>query len=155
LPRGRGRGIAVHRSFLAYVAVVAEVEVLADGTVLLPRATVAVDTGFVVNPDRAASQMEGAVVMAMSNTLHSAITFADGRVQQSNYSDYEVTRMRAAPHSVDVEILQSEGKSGGIGEPGVPPAGPAIANAIFAATGVRVRELPVGKQLAGWQTRST
>jgi isoquinoline 1-oxidoreductase beta subunit len=155
LPRGRGRGIAVHRSFLAYVAVVAEVEVLADGTVLLPRATVAVDTGFVVNPDRAASQMEGAVVMAMSNTLHSAITFGDGRVQQSNYSDYEVTRMRAAPHSVDVEILQSEGKSGGIGEPGVPPAGPAIANAIFAATGVRVRELPVGKQLAGWQTRST
>jgi isoquinoline 1-oxidoreductase beta subunit len=155
LPRGRGRGIAVHRSFLAYVAVVAEVEVLADGTVLLPRATVAVDTGFVVNPDRAVSQMEGAVVMAMSNTLHSAITFADGRVQQSNYSDYEVTRMRAAPHSLDVEILQSEGKSGGIGEPGVPPAGPAIANAIFAATGVRVRELPVGKQLAGWQTRST
>ncbi len=155
LPRGRGRGIAVHRSFLAYVAVVAEVEVLADGTVLLPRATVAVDTGFVVNPDRATSQMEGAMVMAMSNTLHSAITFADGRVQQSNYGDYEVARMRAAPHAVDVEIIQSEGKSGGIGEPGVPPAGAAIANAIFAATGVRVRELPVGKQLAGWQNRAT
>ena len=155
LPRGRGRGIAVHRSFLATVAVVAEVDVLPDGTVLVPRATVAVDAGFVANPDRAASQMEGALVMAMSNTLNSAITFDQGRVQQSNYSDYEVARMRAAPHTVDVEIIQSERSPGGIGEPGVPPAGPAIANAIFAATGVRVRELPVGKQLAGWQTRAT
>jgi isoquinoline 1-oxidoreductase beta subunit len=155
LPRGRGRGIAVHRSFLATVAVVAEVEVLPDGTVLVPRATVAVDAGFVANPDRAASQMEGALVMAMSNTLNSAITFDEGRVQQSNYSDYEVARMRASPHTVDVEIIQSERSPGGIGEPGVPPAGPAIANAIFAATGIRVRELPVGKQLAGWQTRAT
>ena len=155
LPRGRGRGIAVHRSFLSYVAVVAEVEVLADGTVLLPRATVAIDAGFVANPDRVKAQMEGAVVMAMSNTLHSAITFADGRVVQSNYADYPVERMRAAPHGVDVEILQSELASGGVGEPGVPPAGAAIANAIFAATGVRVRELPVGRQLAGWQTRTT
>jgi isoquinoline 1-oxidoreductase beta subunit len=154
LPRGRGRGIAVHRSFLAYVAVVAEVEVLADGTVLVPRATMAVDAGFVANPDRAKSQMEGALIMAMSNTLYSGITFEKGRVVQSNYADYLVTRMRAAPHTVDVEVIESEGTPCGIGEPGVPPSGAALANAIFAATGVRVRELPVANQLAGWQARS-
>jgi isoquinoline 1-oxidoreductase beta subunit len=155
LPRGKGRGIAVHRSFLSYVAVVAEVEVLPDGTVLVPRATVAVDAGFVANPDRARSQMAGALIMAMSNTLYSAITFAGGRVVQGNYHDYPVTRMQAAPHVVDVHVVESEGPPGGIGEPGVPPAGAALANAIFSATGVRVRELPVGSQLAGWTTRPT
>jgi isoquinoline 1-oxidoreductase subunit beta len=153
LARGRGRGIAVHRSFLAYVAMVVEVEVRPDGTVLVPRATVAVDAGFVANPDRARAQMEGALVMAMSNTLHSGITFAEGRVEQSNFNDYRVTRMRASPHVVDVHVIESEGSPGGIGEPGVPPAGAAIANAIFAATGVRVRELPVGRQLDGWDAR--
>ncbi len=155
LPRGRGRGIAMHRSFLSYVAVVVEVEVQPDGTVLVPRATVAVDAGFVANPDRARSQMTGALIMGMSNTLYSEITFADGRVVQSNYHDYHVTRMRAAPRVVDVQILESEGLPCGIGEPGVPPAGAAVANAIFAATGVRVRELPVSEQLAGWMTRAS
>ena len=98
--------------------------------------------------------MEGALVMAMSNTLYSEIAFAEGRVVQSNFGDYRVTRMRAAPHVVDVHLVESEGLPGGIGEPGVPPAGAAIANAIYAATGVRVRELPVAKQLAGWSTRT-
>ncbi len=114
----------------------------------------AVDAGYVANPDRARSQMEGALIMAMSNTLYSEVTFAQGKVVQSNYRDYQVTRMRAAPRVVDVHLVESEGLPGGIGEPGVPPAGGALANAIFAATGVRVRELPVGKQLAGWQTRA-
>ena len=155
LPRGRGRGIAVHRSFLSYIAMVVEVQVLPDGTVLVPHATVAVDAGFIANPDRARAQMEGALVMAMSNTLYSAITFAEGRVQQSNFHDYDVTRMPAAPRTVDVHLVESEGLPGGIGEPGVPPAGAAIANAIFAATGVRVRELPVAAQLAGWMQRAT
>jgi isoquinoline 1-oxidoreductase beta subunit len=153
LPKGRGRGIAMLRSFLSYVAVVVEVEVLADGTVLVPRATVAVDAGFVANPDRARSQMEGAVVMAMSNVLTSEISFAEGKVVQRNFRDYDVTRLRAAPHAVDVHLVESEGLPGGIGEPGVPPAGAAIANAIHAATGVRVRELPVARQLAGWRDR--
>ncbi len=152
LPRGKGRGIAMHRSFLSYVAMVVEVEVLPDGTVLVPKTTVAVDAGFVANPDRAKAQMEGALVMAMSNVLHSEISFAAGKPVQSNFRDYGVTRMRAAPHVVDVHLVPSEGLPGGIGEPGVPPAGGAIANAIFAATGVRVRDLPVGRQLAGWQT---
>jgi isoquinoline 1-oxidoreductase beta subunit len=154
LPRGKGRGIAVHRSFLSYVAMVVEVEVLPDGTVLVPKATVAVDAGFIANPDRARAQMEGALIMAMSNVLYSEVTFAEGKVVQSNFRDYNVTRMRAAPRTVDVHLVPSEGLPGGIGEPGVPPAGGAIANAIFAATGVRVRELPVGKQLAGWQSRA-
>ena len=153
LPRGKGRGIAIHRSFLSYVAMVVEVEVLPDGTVLVPKATVAVDAGFIANPDRARAQMEGALIMAMSNVLSSEITFANGRVVQSNFRDYGVTRMRTAPRVVDVHLVESEGLPGGIGEPGVPPACGALANAIFAATGVRVRELPVGRQLAGWQTR--
>jgi isoquinoline 1-oxidoreductase beta subunit len=154
LPRGRGRGIAMHRSFLTYVAVVAEVEVLPDGTVRCPRATMAVDAGFIANPDRARAQMEGAFIMAMSNVLHSQVTFAGGRVTQSNFRDYELTRLRAAPRQLDVVLVPSEGKPGGIGEPGVPPSCGAIANAIAAATGVRVRSLPVGKQLAGWSTRA-
>ena len=153
LPRGKGRGIAFHRSFLSYVAMVVEVEVLPDGTVLVPRTTVAVDAGFIANPDRAKAQMEGALIMAMSNVLTSQMTFAEGKAIQSNFRDYAVTRMRAAPHVVDVHLVPSEGLPGGIGEPGVPPAGGAIANAIFAATGVRVRELPVAQQLAGWQKR--
>ena len=153
LPRGKGRGIAVHRSFLSYVAMVVEVDVLPDGTVLVPRATVAVDAGFIANPDRARAQMEGAVIMAMSNVLASEVTFANGRVVQANFRDYGVTRMRAAPRIVDVHLVDSEALPGGIGEPGVPPACGAIANAIFAATGIRVRELPVARQLAGWSTR--
>ena len=155
LPAGRGRGIAMHRSFLTYVAMVVEVDVAPDGTVTVPRTTVAVDAGYVANPDRARSQMEGAVIMGMSNTLYSEITFKEGRVVQSNYPSYPVTRMRAAPRVVDVLLVESEALPGGIGEPGVPPSSAALCNAIYAATKVRVRELPVAKQLAGWKGRTT
>ncbi|HUQ80131.1 MAG TPA: molybdopterin cofactor-binding domain-containing protein [Gemmatimonadaceae bacterium] len=155
LPAGRGRGIAMHRSFLSVVAIVVEAEVAADGTVTVPTATVAVDAGYVANPDRARAQMEGAVIMGMSNTLYSEISFKEGRVVQANYPTYPVTRMRAAPHVVDVHLVESEALPGGIGEPGVPPASAALCNAIYAATKVRVRELPVAKQLAGWKTRAT
>jgi isoquinoline 1-oxidoreductase subunit beta len=155
LPNVRGRGIAMHRSFLSYVAMVVEVDVAADGTVTVPRATLAVDAGYIANPDRARSQMEGAVIMGMSNTLYSEISFKDGRVVQANYPTYQVTRMRAAPHVVDVHLVESEALPGGIGEPGVPPSGAALCNAIYAATKVRIRQLPVGKQLAGATTRAT
>jgi len=137
------------------VAMVVEVDVAADGTVTVPKATVAVDAGFVANPDRARSQMEGAVIMGMSNTLYSEISFKDGRVVQANYPTYQVTRMRAAPHVVDVHLVESEALPGGIGEPGVPPSGAALCNAIYAATKVRIRQLPVGKQLAGAVGRTT
>ncbi|MBV6522595.1 MAG: Membrane-bound aldehyde dehydrogenase [pyrroloquinoline-quinone] [Gemmatimonadaceae bacterium] len=155
LPSGRGRGIAMHRSFLTYVAMVVEVDVAADGTVSVPRATVATDAGFVANPDRARSQMEGAVIMGMSNTLYSEISFRNGRVVQSNYPSYPVTRMRTAPHTVDVHLVESEALPGGIGEPAVPPSAAAICNAIWDATGVRIRQLPVGRQLAGARARTT
>ncbi|MEP7348175.1 MAG: molybdopterin cofactor-binding domain-containing protein, partial [Gemmatimonadaceae bacterium] len=141
LPNGRGRGIAMHRSFLTYVAMVVEVDVAADGTVTVPRATLAVDAGYVANPDRARSQMEGAIIMGMSNTLYSEISFKDGRVVQSNYPSYPVTRMRAAPHVVEVHLVESEALPGGIGEPGVPPSAAALCNAIYAATNVRIRQL--------------
>jgi isoquinoline 1-oxidoreductase beta subunit len=145
----------MHRSFLSYVAVVAEVEVLADGTVLCPKATMAIDAGFIANPDRVRAQLEGAFIMAMSNVIYSQVTFAKGRAVQGNFRDYEMARMRAVPRSIDVTLIPSEGKPGGVGEPGVPPSCGAIANAIAAATGVRVRSLPVGKQLAGWGGRSS
>ena len=154
MPNGTGRGIAMHRSFLSYVAVVVEAQVAADGTVTVPRATVAVDAGYIANPDRARAQMEGAVIMAMSNTLYSEISYRDGQVVQSNYPTYPVTRMRAAPHVVDVHLVETEAPPGGIGEPGVPPSSAALCNAIHSATRVRIRQLPVGKQLAGWKTRA-
>ena len=155
LPNGRGRGIAMHRSFLSYVAMVVEADVAADGTVTVPRVTVAVDAGYIANPDRARAQMEGAVIMAMSNTLYSEISFKEGRVVQSNYPTYPVTRMRAAPRVVDVHLVETEALPGGIGEPGVPPASAALCNAIFSATKVRIRQLPVGKQLAGAKAKAT
>ena len=99
--------------------------------------------------------MEGAVIMGMSNTLYSEISFKEGRVVQSNYPTYQVTRMRAAPHVVDVHLVESEALPGGIGEPGVPPSSAALCNAIYAATKLRIRQLPVGKQLAGGQVRAT
>ena len=155
LPNGRGRGIAMHRSFLTYVAMVVEADVAADGTVTMPRAIVAVDAGYIANPDRARAQMEGAVIMAMSNTLYSEISFKEGRVVQSNYPTYPVTRMRAAPRVVDVHLVETEALPGGIGEPGVPPASAALCNAIYSATKVRIRQLPVGKQLAGAKAKAT
>jgi isoquinoline 1-oxidoreductase beta subunit len=155
LPNGRGRGIAMHRSFLSYVAMVVEADVAADGTVTVPRVTVAVDSGYIANPDRARAQMEGAVIMGMSNTLYSEISFKDGRVVQSNYPTYPVTRMRAAPRVVDVHLVATEALPGGIGEPGVPPASAALCNAIYSATKVRIRQLPVGKQLAGAKAKAT
>jgi isoquinoline 1-oxidoreductase beta subunit len=149
LPNGRARGIAVHRSFLSYVATVIQVEVKSDGTVSIPRADVAIDAGTVVHPERVRSQMEGATIMGIGNTLYGQISFKEGRPVQSNYTDYQVARIDAAPREFGVYIVPSKDLPGGVGEPGVPPVAPALCNAIFAATGRRIRSLPVAKQLAG------
>jgi isoquinoline 1-oxidoreductase beta subunit len=147
LPQGQGRGIAVHRSFLTYVATVVQVEVQSDGRLRIPRVDVAVDAGTLVNPERVRAQFEGATIMGIGNTLFGELTFKGGSVVQSNYHDYQVARMDAAPRRIEVHLVPSKERPSGVGEPGVPPVGPALCNAIFAATGRRIRALPVGRQL--------
>ncbi|APR82131.1 Isoquinoline 1-oxidoreductase beta subunit protein [Minicystis rosea] len=142
---GRALGLAAHRSFLSYVAVVVSVTRDARGKVHVDEAWVVVDAGTVINADRVRSQMEGAVLFGMSLALRSAITVRDGAIEQSNFRDYAVARIGEAPRAIHVEIVPSDGAPGGIGEPGVPPVAPAIANAVFALTGTRVRELPMVK----------
>jgi isoquinoline 1-oxidoreductase beta subunit len=142
LPARHARGVAVHRSFLSYVAAVAEVAVGDDGRVAVRRIDMAADCGLVVNPDRVRAQMEGAAIMGLSNTLFSKITFRQGRADQSNLTEYLVARIDDAPE-IHVDIVESDAPPGGVGEPGVPPIAPAICNAIHAATGKRIRTLPV------------
>jgi isoquinoline 1-oxidoreductase subunit beta len=144
---GRALGIAVHRSFLTYVATVVEVEVDKD-KLRIPRVYMALDTGKVINPDRVRAQLEGASVFGASIALMGEITAANGRVQQSNFNTYPVARLNEAPVETHVHIVPSSAPPAGVGEPGVPPMSPAICNAIFAATGKRIRELPIKKQLA-------
>jgi isoquinoline 1-oxidoreductase beta subunit len=146
MPRGHGLGIAAHRSFLSYVAAVVEVAVTPDGKIAVPRVDLAVDCGLVINPDRVTAQFEGAVVMAISNALYSQITFRAGACEQSNFTDYEVARIDAAP-ATRVHVVASEAPPGGVGEPGVPPVAPALANAIYAATGKRIRALPITRAM--------
>ena len=146
--KGRALGIAAHWSFLTYVAAVVEVEVDQNGKVRIPRVDIAVDAGRVISPDRVKAQFEGAAVFGTGIALMNEITAAGGAVQQSNFHDYQVTRMTEAPIETRVHIVQSDAPPAGVGEPGVPPMAPAICNAIFAATGKRIRELPIKKQLA-------
>jgi isoquinoline 1-oxidoreductase beta subunit len=143
---GWGMGVAVARSFTSYVATVTEVQVGKDGKLTIPKVWQVVDVGMVVNPERVRSQFEGAAVMASSIMLSGEISMADGRVRQSNFHDYPVARMNQAPVQTEVHIVESNELPGGVGEPGVPPAVPSMTNAIFAATGKRIRELPLGKQ---------
>jgi isoquinoline 1-oxidoreductase beta subunit len=142
LPARQGRGIAVHRSFLTYVAVVAQVVVGNDGQVTVPRVDMAVDCGLVVNPDRVRAQMEGAAIMAISNALYSNISAKQGRIEQGNFDDYPVARIDITPDT-RVYLVDSNAAPAGVGEPGVPPTAPAICNAIYAATGKRIRSLPI------------
>jgi isoquinoline 1-oxidoreductase subunit beta len=141
LPRGRARGIAVHESFGSYVAQVAEVSV-EKGAIRVHRVVCAIDCGVAVNPEAVRAQMESGIAFGLGAVLHSKLSFKDGRVEQSNYHDYRVLRMNEMP-VVEVHIVPSTDKMGGVGEPGVPPIAPAVANAVATLTGQRLRELPL------------
>jgi isoquinoline 1-oxidoreductase beta subunit len=143
--KGHGMGIAVHRSFLTYVATVVEVEVDNKGQVHIPNVWTAVDAGTVVAPDNIRNQFEGAAVFGTSLALFSEITATNGVIDQGNFNNYQVTRLNRAPRHIDVHVVQSDAPPAGVGEPGVPPFAPALCNAVFAATGKRVRELPLSK----------
>jgi isoquinoline 1-oxidoreductase beta subunit len=140
-PPGRARGLAVHASFGSHVAQVAEVSVSGKGAIRVHRVVCAIDCGPIVNPETIRAQMEGAIVYGLSAALHGEITFEKGRVRQSNFHDYPVLRMSEMPR-VEVHIVESKDSMGGVGEPGLPPIAPAVANAVFAATGRRLRSLP-------------
>jgi isoquinoline 1-oxidoreductase beta subunit len=144
LGSGFGMGIAVHRSFLTYVATVAQVEVK-DGQTIVHRLDSALDAGTVVNPTIARQQFEGAAVMGTGIAFYGEITATNGVIDQSNFDTFQVTRMNAAPKQTNIHLVESEAPPAGIGEPGLPPVAPAIYNAIFAATGKRVREMPLAK----------
>jgi isoquinoline 1-oxidoreductase beta subunit len=146
LPDGRGLGIAAQYSFLSYVAAVVEVAVEEDGSWAVPRVDIAIDCGQYVNPDRVLAQQEGSVVFGLSLARDSEITAAAGRIVQGNFNNYQVLRIGMTPET-HVHLVESSAPPAGVGEPGVPPIAPALANAIFAATGKRFRELPLGRTL--------
>ncbi len=150
LPKGSGLGIAAHRAFVTYTAVVVEVAVSDTGEISIPRVDIAVDCGPQINPERIRSQMEGAVIQGVSLATVSAATFRDGRVEQRNFDGYQVTRIDKAPREIHVHLVPADSYDqplGGVGEPGLPPVAPALCNAVFAATGKRIRALPIGDQL--------
>jgi isoquinoline 1-oxidoreductase beta subunit len=143
--KGHGWGFAAHRSFLTYVAVVTEVQVDDRGRVTIPAMHIAVDAGQTFNRDRVLAQFEGAAVFGTSIAMMSEISVKDGKVQQSNFHNYNVARLPEAPMQTHIHMVASKELPAGVGEPGVPPVPPSIANAIFAATGKRVRDLPIRK----------
>ena len=146
---GRALGLAVHRSFLSYTAVVASVVKRANGKIAVDEVWLSFDAGTVVNPDRVRSQMEGSIVFAMSLSLFGGITMKNGAIEQDNYrGGGRIVRMGEVPRRIHIDLVDSDAAPGGVGEPGVPPVAPAIANAMFALTGKRVRELPLSKSLA-------
>ena len=143
--KGRALGIAAHRSFLTYVAAVVEIEVDDRGRIRIPRVDFAVDAGRIISPDRVRAQFEGAAVFGASIALMGEITAVAGAIKQSNFHDYPVARINEAPIETHLHIVPSDDLPAGVGEPGVPPILPAICNALFAATGKRIRELPINK----------
>ncbi len=146
LPPGQGRGLALCTGFGSFIAQVVEVSVDKDGTVKLTRAVCAVDCGHMVNPDTVRAQMESGIIFGLSAVLYGEITLKEGRVEQTNFGDYRVLRISESPQ-IDVHLIKSAEAPGGIGEPGTSCVMPALTNAVYAATGKRIRKLPVGEQL--------
>jgi isoquinoline 1-oxidoreductase beta subunit len=144
LPAGHAYGVAVHKSFDSYVAEIAEVS-LENGKIRVHRVVAAVDCGLVINPDGVRQQIEGGIVYGLSAALHGAITLENGRVMQSNFHDYAPLRFSEMPQ-VEVHIVASSEPPTGIGEPGVPPIAPAVANAVFKLTGKRLRRMPFDRE---------
>lgn len=142
---GFGMGVAIHRSFLTYVATVVQLHVDDAGKLQIKRVDTALDAGTIVNPEMARQQFEGAAVMGTSLALYGEITASNGAIEQSNFNDYQLARMRDSPRETHVHIVPSDAPPAGIGEPGLPPFAPALCNAIFAATGKRIRELPLSR----------
>ncbi len=149
VPKGHGLGIAVHRSFVSYIATIVEVAVDDKGKLTVPRVDTAIDCGTYINPERIQSQIEGTAIMGLSLAKYGEISFKDGKVKQKNFDDFPVVRMDEAPLITHVHIVPpaADTPPSGAGEPGLPPFAPALMNAIFAATGKRIRALPIGKQL--------
>jgi isoquinoline 1-oxidoreductase beta subunit len=142
LPKGQGRGIAQHSCFRSYVAEVVDLSVNEKtGGVKVNRVVAAVDCGLAVNPNTVKAQIEGSITIALSTALKEEVKFSNGGVKSANFDDYKIIRMNDIPE-IEVHIVDSKEKMGGIGEPGVPPLAPAVGNAIFNATGVRIRRIP-------------
>ncbi len=146
LPAGTGRGIAIVESFSTIVAEVVEASVKPDGSPKVHKVWAVVDCGTTVNPLNATAQIQGGIIMALSTAIGEEITLEKGAVVQSNFGDYPILKMADAPPEIDVHFIESDARMGGIGEPGVPPASPALTNALFAATGKRIRQLPIKMQ---------
>jgi isoquinoline 1-oxidoreductase beta subunit len=149
LPKGHGLGLACHRAFHSYVATAVHVVVRDDGSLHIPQVDTAVDCGRYVNPEGVRKQIEGAAIYGNTIARHGKITVTEGAVDQSNFHDYPITRITDAPRDVRVHIVEDfvHLRPCGVGEPGVPPYTPALINAIYSATGKRIRQLPIGDQL--------
>jgi isoquinoline 1-oxidoreductase beta subunit len=149
LPARTGRGIAAQISFASFIATVCEAEADENGEVKIRRMVSVVDTGIAVNPDTIVAQLQGGLIFGLTAALHGQITIAKGRVQQSNFHDYRMLRINEVPH-IEVHLVKSGEAPGGIGETGVTAAPPALGNALYAATGIRLRRLPIDRDvLAG------